>query len=101
MTQPAKFKLAGALGAVAVVLHAPSALACAACFGKSDSPLAAGMNWGIFALLGFIGVVLSGFAGFGIYLAKRSAAVTAATAASAAPAAASTPSVSTETTPKT
>jgi len=74
-----KTKLA-ALGAVLMVSHAPSALACAACFGKSDSALAQGMNSGIYVLLGFIGVVLSGFAGFGIYLAKRSAAVAAASA---------------------
>jgi hypothetical protein len=32
----------------------PSLFACAACYGKSDSPLASGMNWGIFTLLGVI-----------------------------------------------
>jgi hypothetical protein len=48
--------------------------ACAACFGQSDSPLAAGMNWGIFSLLGFIIMVLGGIAGFGVFLARRSAA---------------------------
>lgn len=37
-------------------------LACAACFGKSDSPLANGMNWGIFTLLGVVVPVLSCFA---------------------------------------
>jgi hypothetical protein len=36
-------------------------LACAACYGKSDSPLAHGMNWGIFTLLGIIVPVLGCF----------------------------------------
>jgi len=36
-------------------------LACAACYGKSDSPLASGMNWGIFTLLGVIVPVLGCF----------------------------------------
>jgi len=78
-------KMLAAASVTAVALRAPSALACAACFGKSDSPLAEGMNWGIFALLGFIGVVLSGFAGVGIYFAKRSAAIAAATPADPTP----------------
>jgi heme/copper-type cytochrome/quinol oxidase subunit 2 len=60
-----------AVAAVAV-LHAPSAAACAACFGQSDSPLASGMNWGIFSLLGVIVPVLGGVAGFFIYLARKS-----------------------------
>jgi hypothetical protein len=49
-----------------------SVLACAACYGQSDSPLAAGMNWGILCLLGFIGGVLGGVAAFFIFLARRS-----------------------------
>ena len=51
----------------------PSALACAACYGKSDSPMAWGMNAGIFTLLVVVGVVLSGITGFFVYIAKRSA----------------------------
>ena len=44
---------------VAAVALAPSPLfACAACYGKSDSPLAQGMNWGIFTLLGVVVPVL-------------------------------------------
>lgn len=59
-----------------VWLHHPSsALACAACFGQSDSALAVGMNWGIFSLLTVVVCVLGGFAAFFIYLAKRSAMV--------------------------
>ena len=49
-------------------------LACAACYGQSDSPLAAGMNWGIFSLLGTIIFVLGAVVAFFVYLARRSAA---------------------------
>ena len=43
--------LAVVAGAIA---SAPSPLlACAACTGRTDSPLAVGMNWGIVTLLGF------------------------------------------------
>ncbi len=56
-----------------LVLAPGSSWACAACFGKSDGPLAAGMNWGIFSLLGFILFVLGGVAGFFVFLARRSA----------------------------
>ncbi len=46
--------------AVLLSVAAPSPLfACATCFGKSDSALAQGMNWGIFTLLGFILTVLT------------------------------------------
>jgi hypothetical protein len=48
--------------------------ACTACFGKSDSPLAAGMNWGILSLLGFIALVLAGVTSAGVFLARKSAA---------------------------
>jgi len=45
---------------VAAAALAPSSMfACAACYGKSDSPLASGMNWGIFTLLGVILTVLA------------------------------------------
>jgi len=55
------------------VWMAPKALACATCFGKSDSPLAAGMNMGILTLLGFILSLLAVIAGFFVYLARRAA----------------------------
>jgi hypothetical protein len=48
-------------------------LACATCFGRSDSALAQGMNMGILFLLAVIGVVLAGIAGFMIFLARRAA----------------------------
>lgn len=50
-----------------------AASACAACFGRSDSPMAKGMNMGIFTLLVFVFVVLSGVATFAVFLARRSA----------------------------
>ena len=49
------------------------ALACATCYGASDSPLADGMNWGIFTLLAFIGCVLATLVVFFVYLARRAA----------------------------
>ena len=60
---------------VVLALQPESLLACAACYGQSDSPMAAGMNWGIMSLLVVIGVVLGGVSAFFIYLAKRSARV--------------------------
>ncbi|MSU57067.1 MAG: hypothetical protein EXS35_02620 [Pedosphaera sp.] len=50
----------------------PSALACAACYGASDSPLAQGMNWGILALLGVVGSVLLGITAFFIHVGIKS-----------------------------
>lgn len=59
--------------AMALVLFSstPSVLACSACYGKSDSALAQGMNNGIFVLLGFIGLVLVGVAGFFVFIIRR------------------------------
>ena len=51
--------------------HATNALACAACYGQSDSAMAQGMNWGIMVLLGVIGGVLGAIAGFFVYLARK------------------------------
>lgn len=53
------------------VIFAPVASACPACFGKTDSPLADGMNAGIFALLFVVVLVLGGVAAFFIHLARR------------------------------
>jgi hypothetical protein len=58
---------------VAICLAQPASVrACAACYGQSNSPLALGLNWGIFSLLGVVAVVLGSIAGFFIYLARRS-----------------------------
>jgi multidrug transporter EmrE-like cation transporter len=58
-----------------------AALACPVCFGQSDSPLALGINYGILAMLGFIGSVLLGFATFFVYLMRRARLADALTAA--------------------
>ncbi len=60
--------------ALALVLAPSPLFACATCFGKSDSPLASGMNWGIFTLLGFIITVLATIATFFVYIIRREAA---------------------------
>jgi heme/copper-type cytochrome/quinol oxidase subunit 2 len=48
--------------------------ACAACYGQADSPMANGMNWGIFSLLAVVVGVLGSVAVFFVYLARRAAA---------------------------
>ena len=73
-----KHRLLIALTVLLVALaNPPRVLACAACYGQSDSALAQGMNWGIFTLLGVIGFVLVGVAGFFVFLIRRAAAVAA------------------------
>jgi hypothetical protein len=59
-----------------------SALACSACYGASDSPLAQGMNMGILFLLGVIGSVLAAITAFFIFVARNSARLAAAAAQS-------------------
>jgi hypothetical protein len=62
-------------GTLAVLAFKPaSALACAACYGASDAPMAKGMNWGIFSLLGVVTMVLGGIATFFVFIGKKSAA---------------------------
>ncbi len=68
--------------AAALSAFAPSPLfACAACYGQSDSPLASGMNWGIFTLMGVIVTVLAAIAGFFVYIIRRETALAAKAAA--------------------
>ena len=61
------------LTAFALAAAPQSVLACATCFGKSDSDLAKAMNWGILSLLVVVVFVLGGIAAFFIYLARRAA----------------------------
>lgn len=65
-------KILWLLSALAVAAKS-SALACATCYGASDSPLAQGMNWGIATLLGVIGAVLAGVVAFFVHVGVRSA----------------------------
>jgi hypothetical protein len=79
---PRKFLKIIPIAAVAIAAFAPSSLfACAACYGKSDSALASGMNWGIFTLMGVIVTVLASIAAFFIYIIRREAALAAKAAA--------------------
>ena len=58
--------------------------ACAACFGGTiDSPMADGMNWGIFTLLAVIGTVLLTLLTFFIHIIRKSEALNAAAETSA------------------
>lgn len=70
-----------------LMFEANQVWACAACYGQSDSPLAKGMNWGIFSLLATVIFVLGSVASFFVFLGKRGAA----SPADAAPAAAAEP----------
>jgi magnesium-transporting ATPase (P-type) len=69
--------LALALAAVAP----PQLFACAACYGRSDSPLASGINWGIFTLFCVIASVLGSIATFFIFIIRKEAALAAKAAA--------------------
>ncbi|HEV2456091.1 MAG TPA: hypothetical protein VGY98_17640 [Verrucomicrobiae bacterium] len=61
--------------AAALAGGSPSPLfACAACYGKSSDPLAHGMNWGIFTLLGIVTLMLASIATFFVFLIRREAA---------------------------
>ena len=50
----------------------PQALACAACFGRTDAALAKGMNAGIFAMLAFVGAAWIAFGSFFVFIVRRS-----------------------------
>ena len=64
-----KTLLIAAVGAAAL---APSPLlACAACYGRSDSPLAEGMNWGIVTLMGVILTVLTCILLFFVHIIRK------------------------------
>ena len=65
-------RLVFALFAAALVLGAAApAAACPVCFGASDDPMAAGMNNGIFFLLGVIGMVQIGFVALFVSFRRR------------------------------
>jgi hypothetical protein len=65
-------KIVFACAALAAFAPAPL-FACAACYGKSDSPLASGMNWGIFTLLGVVVTMMTSIATFFICIVRREA----------------------------
>ena len=53
------------------VLSGSPLFACAACYGRTDSPLAEGMNWGIFTLLGVVLTVLTCVAVFFVHIVRK------------------------------
>jgi hypothetical protein len=57
---------------VALLAVVPQAAACSACFGKSDAPLARGMNAGIFAMLVVVVGAWLSFGSFFVFIARRS-----------------------------
>ncbi len=63
------------LAATLLALKPVGVMACAACYGQSDSPLAKGMSWGIISLLVIVVGVLGAITAFFVYMAKRSAAL--------------------------
>ncbi|MEI6193148.1 MAG: hypothetical protein WCS42_02340 [Verrucomicrobiota bacterium] len=73
-------KMLFAVGISLAALAPSSLMACATCFGQSDAPMAQGMNWGIFTLLGVIVAVLATIASFFVYLIRKESAQTAKTA---------------------
>jgi len=62
------------LAAVMAAFFPAPVFACAACYGRSSDPLAHGMNWGIFTLLGIVVLMLSTIATFFFVLMRRAAA---------------------------
>lgn len=60
--------------ALALVLAAAAplrVLGCAACFGRSDSAMAVGMNYGILSLLVVIATMLGLIASFFVFIVRR------------------------------
>lgn len=53
------------------LLTTHEATACAACFGRSDSALAYGMNAGILTLLAVIATMLAAVASFFVFIVRR------------------------------
>lgn len=67
-----KTKDIGYLALASLFVFEQNASACAACYGESDSPMAEGMNAGIFTLLIVVGSMLAGIASFFIFIMRRS-----------------------------
>lgn len=59
---------------VLLALRPEALLACSACYGEPDSPMAKGLNWAIAVLGGVVLCVLSAVAMFFVHVGKRSTA---------------------------
>jgi hypothetical protein len=62
-----------ALWAMMVVHFSAVAHACATCYGRSDAPMAQGMNFGIFSLLAVVLLIWAGVITFFLFIARRAA----------------------------
>jgi hypothetical protein len=77
MKSSRKFWKIGRIATAGAAAFVPSPLlACAACYGKSDSALAEGMNWGIFTLMGVILTVLTCILVFFVHIIRKEEKVT-------------------------
>ena len=65
--KPRSVIIASGLAAVAPL----QVLGCAACFGRSESAMAVGMNYGIMSLLVVIATMLGLIATFFVYIVRR------------------------------
>jgi uncharacterized membrane protein YqaE (UPF0057 family) len=74
--KPGKFKKLLAVLLFALAFCPTSLWACAACTGRTDSPLAVAMNWGIVTLLGVVLTVLSGVLVFFVHVIRKEEAAT-------------------------
>ena len=61
-----------ALAVLLAALVPAAAQACAVCFGAADSKMTEGMNAGILALLGVVGLVQVGFVAMFLHIRHRS-----------------------------
>ena len=69
-----KMKILAGAAVLAWFASPASVMACAACFGKSDSNMARSLNAGIFSLMAVMGTVLVGAASFFVFLSRKAAA---------------------------
>ena len=69
----ARFPLPGILVIALLVVAQTPAWACAVCYGEPGSPMTSGLNWAILVLGGIVGMVLTGVAGFFVYVQRRAA----------------------------
>ncbi|HLP77089.1 MAG TPA: hypothetical protein VK327_09235 [Candidatus Paceibacterota bacterium] len=74
LLQPKTLKLL-CLAALLAAISPARLLACAVCYGESDAPMARGVTWGILALAGIIGCVLSGVVVFFVHVKRKSSAL--------------------------
>jgi hypothetical protein len=64
--------------APALAAFAPSQLlACAACYGRSDDPMAYGFNWAILTMFGILIAVLGTVATFFVFIIRKESALAA------------------------